>query len=248
MRSRLPNPTNSLSSRPRCSECRRVGRLLSWLVVAISLCVVASTAQPDPAEAGSAYYLHSNWNNYKVYLSPAYHYGGNVGCDGYVEDSNSEGAPKIAREAASGYGTDLLDRGYYIKVRWGVNANTKVSDSNAWGADIHIPIHSNAKSQNCGASSSYGGTIVMWQKTSQQSFATTLKNAVGPASPGTNDYICYAPSCSSYSSLAELAGPNALAAYLEAEFHTYSLGVSWLRSRNWTWRIGMAVDQYLGYP
>jgi hypothetical protein len=204
---------------------------------------------PTPATAGSAYYWPSNgWNGYKVYLSPAYHGGGNVGCDDYVEDSVSEGAPDIAKEAASGYGTDLLNRHYYVKVRWGVSASTKISDSNSWGADIHIPIHSNSKAQDCSASASYGGTHVIYQYSSQIAFATDLENALDGSSPGTDDKICYTPTCSQYNSLGELTQTYAKAAYIEADYHSYQLGVDWLRNRTWQWRIGYGVDMYLGYP
>lgn len=211
--------------------------------------LVGLTMSSAPATAASSLYWPSNgWNGYKVYLSPAYHGGGNVGCDGYVEDSTSDGAPDIAKEAASGYGTDLRDRHYYVKVTWGVSAATKISDSNAWGADIHIPIHSNAKSQDCDAGKSYGGTHVIYQYSSQIAFATDLENAIDGSSPGTDDKICYTPTCSQYSSLGELTQTYAKAAYLEADYHTYDLGVNWLRDRTWQWRIGYGVDLYLGYP
>jgi hypothetical protein len=201
----------------------------------------------QPAEAGTWYYLPNPTNGYRVYLSPAYHAGGNTGCSGYVEDSDSEGAPDIAREAASGYGTDLFNRGYYVKVRSGISAGAKVSDSDGWGADIHIPIHSNAKTSSCGAGASYGGTFAIWQYSHQQPLATKLRDTVGPSSPGTGDKICSVPNCTQYTTLAELS-TNAEEAYLELDYHTYNLGVNWLRDRTWQWRIGLAVDQYLGYP
>lgn len=126
-------------------------------------------------------------------------------------------------------------------------ACVKVSDSNAWGAHIHIPIHSNAGTLNCSAGASYGGTYVVWQYDHQTPLATRLRDSVGPSSPGTRDQICYVTNCTPYTSLAEL-NTNAQEAYLEADFHTYSLGVNWLRNRTWQWRIGLAVDQHLGYP
>lgn len=202
----------------------------------------------EAASAASTTYWPNGWNLYKVYLSPAYHGGNNTGCNGYVEDSTTDGAPDIAKEAASGYGTDLRDRHYYVKVAWGISHTAKISDSNAWGADIHIPIHSNAKSQNCGAAASYGGTHVIYQYSSQIAFASDLESAIDGSSPGTGDKICHTPTCSQYSSLGELTQTYAKAAYLEADYHTYSLGVTWLRDRTWQWRIGYGVDMYLGYP
>lgn len=227
----------------------RVVRVLAVCVLAFSVsALIPPTIRGEAANASYTLYWPNGWNGYKVYLSPAYHGGNNTGCDGYVEDSVTDGAPDIAQEAASGYGTDLKDRHYWIKVAWGISASAKISDSNSWGADIHIPIHSNAQAQNCGAGVSYGGTDVIYQYSSQIAFAADLKNAIGGSSPGTDDKICYTPTCSQYSSLGELTQTYAKAAYLEAEFHTYSLGVTWLRNRTWQWRIGYGVDTYLGYP
>lgn len=221
---------------------RWAGHMLSGFLVALAL----GMATPDLAGASSQNYWPSNgWNGYKVYLSPAYHGGANTGCDGYVEDA---GAVPIAKEAASGYGTDLLDRHYYVRVAWGISASAKVSDSNAWGSDMHVAMHSNAKATNCSAGASYGGTHMIYQYSSQIGLADTMKSAIGPSSPGTDDKRCYTPNCSQYSSLAELTGPNAEAAYMEMDFHTYQLGVDWLRSRTWQWRVGYGVDQHWGYP
>lgn len=225
----------------------------SLLVVAfIASFLIKAAAASAPAGAtqgGTFNYFPSNgWNTYKVFLSPASHSGANTGCNGYVEDGLTTGAVDIAREAASGWGTDLLNRHYYVRVRWGVSVTTKVSDSNAWGADMHIAMHSNAQAQNCGAGTSYGGTSVIYQYNSQKSLAAQFKTRIGPPSPGTNDKACHTPTCSQYNSLHELTATNAKAAYLEMEYHTYQLGVDWLLSRTWQWRIGWAVDKYWGYP
>ena len=77
-----------------------------------------------------------------------------------------------------------------------------------------------------------------------------LRWSVGPVSPGTNDYICPNPghTCTDFD-LAELRETVAVAAYMETEFHTWTIGVNWLWDDwSWRWRIGVAVDQYLGYP
>jgi hypothetical protein len=47
----------------------------------------------------------------------------------------------------------------------------------------------------------------------------------------------------------ELTSTNAAAAYLESGFHTFQLDVDWLEDySSWSWRVGWAVDRYLGYP
>ncbi len=224
--------------------------LLAAAFVASFLIGAVVALTPAEATGGGAFnYFPSNgWNGYRVFLSPAYHGGANKGCSGYVEDGLTTGAVDIAREAASGWGTDLLNRHYYVRVKMGVSAGLKVSDSNAWGADMHIAMHSNAKAKICGAGASYGGTLAIWEYSSQIALANQFKARIGPSSPGTGDDVCYVASCSQYPTLAELREPHAKAAYLEMEFHTYQLGVDWLLDRTWQWRIGWAVDKYWGYP
>ena len=177
----------------------------SILVAAfIASFLIGAAAASTPAGAthgGTFNYFPSNgWNGYKVFLSPAYHNGGNTGCSGYVEDGFAAGAVDIAREAASGWGTDLLNRHYYVRVRWGVSFTTKVSDSNAWGADMHVALQSNGKAKICGAGTSYGGTYAIYQYSSQIALANQFKARIGPSSPGTNDQACYTPTCSQYRS------------------------------------------------
>lgn len=72
-------------------------------------------------------------------------------------------------------------------------------------------------------------------------------------SPGTPDYDCddrVTNSCTSILNLPELTQTNAVAAYVEMEFHDNYQGADWMRYQyfKWAWRFGPAVDQYLGYP
>lgn len=70
-----------------------------------------------------------------------------------------------------------------------------------------------------------------------------MMKRVGAASPGTNDARQYR------TDLGELNQTNAVACYLEQEFHVWDRGVQWMRDRDaWSWRIGHSVDAYLGYP
>lgn len=50
-------------------------------------------------------------------------------------------------------------------------------------------------------------------------------------------------------SLYELTATAMPAAYIEAEFHDWPSGVTWLADYDvWAWRVGWGVDQHLGYP
>ena len=73
--------------------------------------------------------------------------------------------------------------------------------------------------------------------------ASTMAGNVGYDSPGTTDVRVYR------NNLAELNNTNAVACYLEADFHTWNRGVTWIRNEvDWTWKVGLTVDEYLGYP
>lgn len=239
------------------SPCRRaLGRPRPRWVGALALLTVFLVA-PTHAYADSTYEPYSTWNGYKVYLSPANHGNSNIGCNGYNE---TLAARKIALAAATSPYVDgayqiqanqgnLRARGYKVRIGYGTYiANT--DSSNAWGADIHIPIHSNARTEACTNTTASGhGTWVMYTSTSGGELSTSLKSTVGASSPGTADRICTDSVCFG-GSLYELRHTTAVAAYLETDFHTWNSGVSWLNSAHtrWAWRIGSAVDSWLGYP
>ncbi len=226
----------------------RSGVRSTLLVTTVFVITVVMTLllSPQRGEADPSYWPSNGWNGYKVYLSPADHGGGNVGCNGYNEDR----ADEIALEAAIGYGYDLRARHYWVMVGDG-NYVANENASETFGSDIHIPIHSNAKATNCSGSVSYGGTRVLYQYSDQIPLATQLKDRIGVVLEANDDKICkpgYPDYCSQYNSLGELTVDGAVEAYVEAEYHTYTLGVNFLLDRTWQWRLGYAVDKYLGYP
>ena len=93
---------------------------------------------------------------------------------------------------------------------------------------------------------SASGTYVMYYPgdTNGAGLASRLKSTISPASPGKGiDRI------ESRTNLYELNSTNASTAYLESGFHTFRPDEDWLRLHwDWAWRIGWAVDWYLGYP
>lgn len=209
----------------------------------------SSTDNTEHDDVSDDYYWpgSSNWNGYAIYLSPAHHWNGwKWGCDDYAEDFWMQNG--IVPAAASGEGSDLQARGYYVRVG-AADPDENVIRSNGWlssGSDYHIPIHSNAHgSDNCGSySASQSGTIVFHYPGSAagEGLADSLAYTVGGESPGTTDYTTDA-------TFYELSETRMPAAYIETEFHDWQTGVDWLKSYNdWTWRIGWGVDRYLGYP
>ena len=119
------------------------------------------------------------------------------------------------------YAKTALERcGFEVKkASQGQNINTSISESNNWGADLHIPIHTNAFNGQ-----TLGGTLVMIYSnaTENKKAGSAILDAVAPISPGP-DY-----SLRVNSSLAELNSTRAIAVYLEVEFHDHTAGANWI--------------------
>jgi hypothetical protein len=220
------------------------------------------------AQSDLIYEPISAWNGKKVYLSPARHSdaGGRgecVGSQGMGSLDENTSAYRFAYYAATGnyVGSststsiyrNLRARGYKVRIGRGT-VSSAISNSNAWGATVHIPIHSNARSESCGnTDASKHGTHLIYKSygaTGGEGLSGHIKNTVGAASPGTNDLICHNSStCTLFNCLGELCNTSAKAAYLEREFHTWNSGAKWISADEYnTWRLGWAIDLFLGYP
>lgn len=85
----------------------------------------------------------------------------------------------------------------------------RVRESNAWKADAHIPIHTNAfDGKVAGFRGFYFST-----KSEGYKLLTAIKESVAPITPGTSDGL------SAQSGLYEVKNSNAPCAYLELGFH-----------------------------
>lgn len=235
---------------------RRTRTFLALVILAVFTPVAAAYAQDE------IYAPYDPQNFYRVYLSPARHT--DAGSRGECNSQNENNmAYWVAYDATTGDyyndvpnttsdGRNLATRGYEVRIGTGT-IQSAIDNSNAWGADIHIPLHSNGGTVNCASTvASSFGTNVIYRSGSVdgQALADELRWSVGNASPGTNDYICFNPGAPcTIIDLGELRDTYATAAYVESEFHTWTIGVNWLLDDwSWRWRIGVGVDQYLGYP
>lgn len=220
---------------------------LSTLALGVISIVMASPASAD------SIYNPAVWNNRIIYLSRACHDGNdgvpggacipNTGCNNFNENAQSN-TTSLAAANGRGPGDNLVERGYKVHVGTGT-AGQNIASSNAARATLHIPLHTNSGAQlNCSSTTAANhGTWGMFASANGQNCASSLVNRVGQASPGTNDIT------QRRNDLGELTRTTAIGCYLEAEFHSWSTGVTWIRDEiNWTWRIGWAVDSYLGYP
>ena len=166
----------------------------------------------------------------KVYLSPsdqtknAYAYG---------NTTEAEQCGKIADACRA-----ALERcGVSVKVGHMISMQQKCSESNAFGAELHVPIHTNA------FNGSVMGTRMFCYNTGKGMAACkAIFTHVAPLSPGTSENIQVNPK------LYEVRVPKAPTAYLECEFHDTVEGAKWVVENAAT--IGEAIARgicdYLG--
>ena len=251
----------------RTAQRKIVPIRISCLVV--GFCLLGTLGIPVAnAAADLIYNPLISWNGKKIYLSPARHSDagrrgecrGSAGMGTYDENTAAyrfawyaaSGDWVGARKSTSPY-RNLRLRGYKVRIGRGT-VSSAIARSNAWGASVHIPIHSNARFESCSNSTvSRHGTHVIYKSygvNGGQGLSQRLKDAIGRASPGTNDLICHnSSSCTRFNCLGELCNTVAKAAYLEREFHSWNRGARWLRNDHYnSWRLGWAVDGFLGYP
>lgn len=160
----------------------------------------------------------------RIYLSPS-----NQNANTYATGGTNEmiQCNKIAQAAE----TALKRCGFTVKrAPQGQNMSVSIRESNAFNADLHIPIHTNAYNGRV-----TGGTLVMVYSNSGENAkaAKAIKNAIDPISPGSDYAIQARPE------LAELNGTSAIAVYIEVEFHDTPTGSDWIRNN--TTKIGEAI-------
>lgn len=149
----------------------------------------------------------------KVYLSPSMQVH-NI----YATNTTNEMVQcnRIAEHAE----TALKRCGFDVKkAPQGQSMNDSIKESNNWGADLHIPIHTNA------ANGKASGTLVMVYSGASQNMAaaTPIYNSVKEVTPGTTNYGIQVNS-----SLAELNSTKAIAVYIECDFHDNLAIAEWI--------------------
>lgn len=158
----------------------------------------------------------------KIFLSPS-----NQKLNTYAAGNTTEDVQcgKIATACESA----LKRCGFEVKTEQYDTMQNRVAHSDAWGADLHVPIHTNAFNNKV------GGTRIFYYKagTEGEKASKAVYNAMKALSPGTSD------NCSPNTSLYELRGPKAPAVYVEAEFHDVPEYAKWIIAN--TDEIGEAI-------
>ena len=167
----------------------------------------------------------------KVYLSPS-----DQTNNAYAYGNTTEAVQcgKIAEACRAA----LVRSGVSVKVGHMISMQQKCSESNAFDADLHVPIHTNA------FNGSVMGTRLFCYNPSGNGYKAckTIYDQLAPISPGTNESI------SVNAELYEVRVPTAPTAYVECEFHDTTTGAKWIVEN--TTKIGEAIAKgicnYLG--
>lgn len=149
----------------------------------------------------------------RVYLSPS-----NQSRNTYATGGTNEMAQcdKIAKATQ----TALKRCGFEVMLgKSGDTMQNRCKESNAFKADIHMPIHTNA----CNGKIT-GGTRIFCLGSHGKKACEAILKTLGGISPGTADSVTYR------SDLYEINVPAALTVYLECEFHDTKTGSDWIRN------------------
>ena len=158
----------------------------------------------------------------KIYLSPSAQPANNYAAG----DTNEQVQCNRIAEAAK----SALERcGFAVrKAPEGQGYKDSVAESNAWGADLHIPIHTNAGGGAGTVVFVHGGTA------KQMQYAKPIYDEVQAISPGTTSYGVRVNS-----GLYELGYTTATAVYIECEFHDRADLAAWIIEH--TTELGEAI-------
>ena len=114
----------------------------------------------------------------KIFLSPSNQ------TDNYYASGNTTEAIQCGRIAQAA-ATALKRCGFEVRIDHYSKMATKVTNSNAWGADLHIPIHTNAHNGKV------SGTRMFSYDTSGAGYkaAKAIFNALAPITPGKSENV-----------------------------------------------------------
>lgn len=173
-------------------------------------------------------------NGIKIYLSPS-----NQDANIYaIGNTNEMIQCNIIAEAVEEY---LLEHGFNVK-RAPMNQDMYVTidESNYWGADLHVPIHTNAFD-----GSLTGGTLIMiynFADTENVKAARNILDSLAPITPG-SDYPL-----KQRKDLHELSDIEAMSVYVECEHHDTVEGASFIinNTDNIAEAIAKGICSYYG--
>ena len=160
----------------------------------------------------------------KIYLSPSSQPANTYKVGNTNEQEQCRKIAVAARDA-------LIRCGFEVKAGLDGTMYTRVRESNNWGADAHIPIHTNAFNEEL------AGFRGFYYKANGEGhkLVQAIMDAVAPITPGTSDGL------RSYPGLHEIENSNAPCAYLELGFHDSAVEAQYIIDH--TQELGEAICQ-----
>ncbi len=161
----------------------------------------------------------------RIYISPSSQ-GDNAYA--YGNTNEKEQCEKIAKACVA----FLQEQGFNVKVRYNSDMYVRVSESNAFGADLHVAIHTNATASH----NVTGGTsVLLYDLTGERKKAgQAIFDRLSPITPGKS-----AERIMAYPGFYEIKNTNAPTVYCECEFHDTKDGAKFIVNN--TVRIGEAI-------
>lgn len=147
----------------------------------------------------------------KIYLSPSDQ---DANFYAYGDTCEAEQCKRIANACE----TALKRCGFEVINNQIDTMEDRVAESNAWGADLHMPIHTN------GFNGVVAGTRIMAYDLSGEGYQASkaVFEALAPVTPGTSENV------SAYPGLYEIRHSYAPCVYVEAEFHDVPKIAKWI--------------------
>lgn len=147
----------------------------------------------------------------KIYLSPS-----DQTSNKYAYGDTNEAVQ--CRRIADACEVALRRCGFEVRNNQTSSMSARCSESDKWGADLHVPIHTNAHNK------SVTGTRMFSYDTSGGGYKAckAIFAHLAPLSPGTSENI------QANKSLYEIRVPNASTAYIEVDFHDVDYIAKWI--------------------
>ena len=148
---------------------------------------------------------------YKIYLSPS-----DQTANKYAYGSTNEAVQ--CRRIADALEKALKRCGFAVKNNKTDSMQARVRESNDWGADLHVPLHTNAYNGKV------SGTRIFTYDKSGKGYKCAKKvfSFLAPVTPGASESI------SVYDDLYEVKYTTAPCVYIESEFHDVAIVARWI--------------------
>ena len=148
---------------------------------------------------------------YKIYLSPS-----DQTANKYAYGGTNEAVQ--CRRIADALEKALKRCGFAVKNNKTDSMQARVKESNDWGADLHVPLHTNAYNGKV------SGTRIFTYDNSGKGYKCAKKvfRFLAPVTPGASENI------SVYDELYEVKYTAAPCVYIESEFHDVAIAAKWI--------------------